>query len=111
MKRSIAFSKKAEYPVLFVLTILLTAFNQSCRVTPSYEEPQIDVEQRAANLVSQMTLKEKVAQMSHNAPAIPRLGVIAYQPVRDPNETGLGGIIGKSSVRHLFGTSASDLYA
>ncbi|MFC1739173.1 glycoside hydrolase family 3 C-terminal domain-containing protein [Planctomycetota bacterium] len=81
MKSSIGFSKKAEYPPLFVLTILLTAFNQSCRVGVSYEKPRANVEQRVANLVSQMTLEEKVAQMSHHAPAIDRLGVIAYEPI------------------------------
>lgn len=35
-------------------------------------------EDRAAALVSQMTLEEKAAQMANGAPAIPRLGVPAY---------------------------------
>lgn len=35
-------------------------------------------EERAAALVSQMTLEEKAAQMANGAPAIPRLGVPAY---------------------------------
>ncbi|TFW32651.1 glycoside hydrolase family 3 C-terminal domain-containing protein [Massilia horti] len=35
-------------------------------------------EQRAAKLVSQMTLEEKAAQIQHRAPAIPRLGIPAY---------------------------------
>lgn len=35
-------------------------------------------EERAAALVSQMTLEEKAAQMANGAPAIPRLGLPAY---------------------------------
>jgi beta-glucosidase len=35
-------------------------------------------EQRAAKLVSQMTLEEKAAQIQHRAPAIPRLGIPGY---------------------------------
>ncbi len=35
-------------------------------------------QQRAAGLVSRMTLAEKVSQMVHNAPAIERLGIPAY---------------------------------
>lgn len=35
-------------------------------------------EQRAKDLVSKMTLAEKISQLQHNAPAIERLGVKAY---------------------------------
>ncbi|MBC7872173.1 MAG: glycoside hydrolase family 3 protein, partial [Chitinophagaceae bacterium] len=35
-------------------------------------------ESRARELVSQMTLDEKISQMMHDAPAIDRLGVAAY---------------------------------
>ncbi len=35
-------------------------------------------EKRAADLVSRMTLEEKVLQMQNSAPAIPRLGIPAY---------------------------------
>ena len=36
------------------------------------------IEQRVDDLVSRMTLEEKVSQMAHSAPAIPRLGIPAY---------------------------------
>src|SRR5882757_9903236 len=36
-------------------------------------------EQRAAELVSRMTLEEKASQMQNAAPAIPRLGIPAYE--------------------------------
>ncbi|KAK0351827.1 hypothetical protein LTR94_023347 [Friedmanniomyces endolithicus] len=41
-------------------------------------DPQAAAETRARQLVSQMTLEEKAGQIQHGAPAIPRLGVPAY---------------------------------
>ncbi len=41
-------------------------------------QAQSTAEQRAARLVSQMTLEEKAAQIQHRAPAIPRLGIPGY---------------------------------
>ncbi|MET0814260.1 MAG: glycoside hydrolase family 3 C-terminal domain-containing protein [Pseudoxanthomonas sp.] len=45
---------------------------------PAYQDTRRGFEQRAADLVSRMTLEEKAAQMQNAAPAIPRLGVPAY---------------------------------
>jgi len=45
---------------------------------PVYLDLHRSFEDRAADLVSRMTLEEKVAQMQNAAPAIPRLGVPAY---------------------------------
>ncbi len=44
----------------------------------AYRNPEIPAEQRAADLVSRMTLEEKVLQMQNSAPAIERLGIPAY---------------------------------
>ncbi|WP_236585227.1 glycoside hydrolase family 3 protein [Dyella sp. EPa41] len=44
-----------------------------------YRDLSRSFEDRAADLVSRMTLEEKVAQMQNDAPAIPRLGVPAYE--------------------------------
>ena len=46
--------------------------------TPPYQDPAAPLASRVADLVSRMTLEEKIAQMQHDAPAIPRLGVPAY---------------------------------
>ena len=46
---------------------------------PAYRDLDKPFEERAADLVSRMTLEEKVAQLGNNAPAIPRLGVPAYE--------------------------------
>lgn len=41
-------------------------------------DTRLGFEQRAADLVGRMTLQEKVSQMQNSAPAVPRLGVPAY---------------------------------
>jgi beta-glucosidase len=46
---------------------------------PLYQDLDRTFEARAADLVSRMTLEEKVAQLQNDAPAIPRLGVPAYE--------------------------------
>jgi beta-glucosidase len=43
-----------------------------------HREPPLLIEERVANLISQMTLPEKVSQMVFDAPAIERLGIPAY---------------------------------
>jgi len=45
---------------------------------PPYWDPSLSLEQRVNDLVSRMTLEEKVSQMQDVAPAIPRLGIPAY---------------------------------
>src|SRR5438477_1638669 len=45
---------------------------------PAYLDPSLPLEQRVNDLVSRMTLEEKVAQMQDVAPGIPRLGIPAY---------------------------------
>ena len=52
-------------------------FGQQTGTAP-YMNPDLTPEKRAADLVSRMTLEEKVLQMQSTAPAIPRLGVPAY---------------------------------
>jgi beta-glucosidase len=43
-----------------------------------YLDPSLSLDRRVADLVSRMTLEEKVSQMMNAAPAIPRLGVPEY---------------------------------
>jgi beta-glucosidase len=44
----------------------------------AYKGENLNFEERAKDLVSKMTLEEKVTQMVFNAPAIPRLGISSY---------------------------------
>src|SRR5271169_5926608 len=45
---------------------------------PAYKDPKLSVEQRTNDLVSRMTLEEKVSQIGHTADAVPRLGIPEY---------------------------------
>ncbi len=64
------------------LAVLSLAFSATgvaiAEETPLYLDPEQPIEARARDLVSRMTLEEKVSQMVHDAAAIPRLGVPAY---------------------------------
>ena len=64
-----------------VLTLFLIAATvaPASAQQPAYQNTSLSFEQRAADLVSRMTLEEKVSQMKDVAPAIERLGVPAYQ--------------------------------
>ncbi|HEX3913360.1 MAG TPA: glycoside hydrolase family 3 C-terminal domain-containing protein [Steroidobacteraceae bacterium] len=46
--------------------------------TPSYRNTNLPFEQRARDLVQQMTLEEKVSQLGHTSEAIERLGIPRY---------------------------------
>ena len=60
--------------------LMATAFAQGKaeKPSPAYKDPSLPLEKRVEDLVSRMTLEEKVLQMQHTAPAIPRLGVPSY---------------------------------
>ena len=45
---------------------------------PAYLNPDLPADARAADLVSRMTLDEKVSQLTNDAAAVARLGVPAY---------------------------------
>jgi beta-glucosidase len=65
--------------IAIVLLWLASAasFAQQPSAAP-YLDPNLSPERRAADIVSRMTLEEKVLQMQSTAPAIERLGVPAY---------------------------------
>ncbi|HXW13042.1 MAG TPA: glycoside hydrolase family 3 N-terminal domain-containing protein, partial [Terriglobia bacterium] len=45
---------------------------------PASQNTTLPIDQRVKDLISRMTLDEKVRQMQHTAPAIPRLGIPSY---------------------------------
>ena len=45
---------------------------------PAYLNPALSIEVRVDDLISRMTLEERASQVVHQAKAIPRLGVPAY---------------------------------
>ena len=51
---------------------------QQQAAVPAYKNPQLPIEQRVIDLISRMTLEEKVSQLGHTAQAIPRLALPEY---------------------------------
>lgn len=49
------------------------------QTTPPYKNPSLPIDQRVNDLVSRMTLEEKISQMMNGAAAIERLGVPDYE--------------------------------
>ncbi len=45
---------------------------------PAYKNPDLPIRDRVNDLISRMTLEEKISQMVHEAPAIERLGIPKY---------------------------------
>lgn len=63
---------------LFPLIILFIGTFVSAQQNLKYLNPDLPVEERVNDLISQMTLTEKVSQLVHTASAIPRLNVPEY---------------------------------
>ena len=63
--------------LLLVATLSSAALAQSPKPLP-YMDSTLPTQQRVDDLVSRMTLDEKVAQLINTTPAIPRLNVPAY---------------------------------
>src|SRR5262245_30258259 len=64
---------------LFPAVTLLIMPAGSAQTTPPYKNPSLPIEKRVDDLVSRMTLEEKVSQMMNGASAIDRLGIPAYE--------------------------------
>ncbi|MEM8895252.1 MAG: glycoside hydrolase family 3 C-terminal domain-containing protein [Bacteroidota bacterium] len=63
-----------------LVLVLMTSYGCGQEGTPDYMNPDLPVDQRVDDLVSRMTVDEKILQMSHLAPAIERLNIVAYEP-------------------------------
>ena len=64
--------------VLFSVSPLVAQTTSNAAPRPPYLDPSLPIDQRVNDLVSRMTLEEKASQMQDVAPAIPRLGIPAY---------------------------------
>lgn len=61
-----------------IAVCLLFSFGLWAQQFP-YQNPNLNSEERAADLISRLTLEEKASLMQNNSPAIPRLGIKAYE--------------------------------
>ena len=70
--------KKTLQRILFFALFPIVAGCESSPFDYPFQNPKHAIDDRVDDLVSRMTLAEKVAQMQNAAPAIPRLGVPAH---------------------------------
>jgi len=80
MKKDVSFFSEIKMILIAGLLLSISILSLSCKSVASYKDPNNPIEERVEDLVSRMTLEEKISQMSHLAPAIDRLGVSAYEP-------------------------------
>ncbi len=59
-------------------TLLILIFIFSCSSIEPYKNPNLPVEKRVEDLISRMTLEEKILQMIDHADSISRLGIPEY---------------------------------
>ena len=69
---------KQKVIILALLFSVLPVLSQVSQKQEAYLDPHLPLEQRVDDLVSRMTLPEKVSQMQNKAPAIPRLHIAEY---------------------------------
>ncbi len=67
-----------KYLIAVLAAFLFASFNTSKAQQYPYQDTSLTFEQRVNNLVSLLTVEEKVGQMVNDAPAITRLGIPAY---------------------------------
>ncbi|MDR0995943.1 MAG: glycoside hydrolase family 3 C-terminal domain-containing protein [Tannerella sp.] len=69
--------KKVTIPLLGLL-LALTACHQKPAYKYAFQNPNLPVDERVNDVVGRLSIEEKISQMMNNAPAIPRLGIPAY---------------------------------
>lgn len=67
-----------KFTILFITTLLAGFVKAQQPQSLKYLNPDLPVEERVNDLISQMTQEEKISQLVHTAPAIPRLQVPEY---------------------------------
>jgi beta-glucosidase len=69
--------RKLTLLLLAIVFLPALAYSQTTS-TPPYLDPSLPTDQRVNDLLSRLTLEEKISQMQDVAPAIPRLQIPAY---------------------------------
>jgi len=71
--------KKGYINFTFILLLtLVIAIGSNAQQSIDYKNQSLPVETRVKNLISQLSLSEKIALLGYNSQAIPRLGIPAY---------------------------------
>jgi len=66
------------FAVLGLALVLAFSCAKSGDKTPPYRNPALSIDERVNDLLSRMTLEEKISQMCYDAPAIEHLGIPKY---------------------------------
>ena len=89
-------------PLTIVLPLLLAAgMAQALAAAEPFRDPNLPLEQRVDDLVSRLTLDEKIAMLGQVQPAIPRLGIKAFTNFTEGLH-GLGWVRGGSVTATTF---------
>ncbi len=62
----------------FLFIVSMLSFSQTQQAQLPYQKTELSFEQRTEDLLSRLTLQEKVDLMRYDSPAIPRMGIPAY---------------------------------
>ena len=62
----------------FLIFIIVTSCNNKKNNAFPYQDPSLSFKERVEDLISRMTIEEKISQLSYESPAIERLNVPAY---------------------------------
>lgn len=77
--KTISFRNSCSFHAISLLFLLFVSCNPSPQQqVPSYLNPKLPTKERVNDLISRMTLEEKISQLRYDAPAIERLGIPAY---------------------------------
>lgn len=71
-------TKKKWIFMTLLMSIFSIGYGQSQNKNYPFRNPDLDMEVRIKDLISRLTLQEKVSMMKHQSPAIERLGVPPY---------------------------------
>jgi beta-glucosidase len=71
-------NNKIKILVFILLGVLMNSCSSKQVYEHPFQNPDLSFEERVANIVSLLTIDEKIGQMVNNAPSIDRLGIPAY---------------------------------
>ena len=77
-KRSKFITFRNPLQILILLVFLMGCTENPYKNLPKYQNPDLSVDERVDDLISRMTLEEKISQLRYDAPAIERLGIAEY---------------------------------